>query len=127
MLFRSCQGSGFRQGPGQGQDGHGSGMGKLGRGEGGLAGIEETNFSTVSRQAKVHTQAGSIIAKQEFEDGQIKGEVSKEFTDAVISAEREVADNIANEKIPRPYQRANREYFKHLVSDVAKPAAETKK
>lgn len=117
----SCQGSGMGSGLGSGQ-GQG-GPGRLGQGEGGIAEVEETSFSTVQRKAKVNTQAGSIISRQEFEDGeQFKGEVSKEFTEAVISAQREVADNIANEKIPRPYQRSVSEYFKRTQEDVKKPA-----
>lgn len=115
-----CQGSGM--GHGRGGDGLGPGMGPLGQGEGGLAEYEQTRFNTVQRRARVNTQAGSVISRQEFEGGeQFKGEVSREFTEAVISAQREVADNIANERVPRPYQRSVSEYFKRSAEDVKKP------
>lgn len=113
----ACQGSGMGKSPGSNRPG--PGMGALGQGQGGIAAVEETKFNTVQRKAQVNTQAGSIISKQEFEDGeQFKGEVSKEFVEAAISAQREVADDIANEKIPRPYQRSVSEYFKRSAEDV---------
>jgi hypothetical protein len=120
-----CQGTGLSQ-FGQNQGAPGGGLGFQIGGAGGFRPQEETAFNTVKRQARVLTGSGSVIAKQEFEDGQIKGEVSKEFTDAVISAQREVADNIANEKIPRPYQRGISQYFNHLKDD-AKPTPKNEK
>jgi hypothetical protein len=90
-------------------------------GQGGFRPREETKFGTVKKQAKVQTGSGSVISKQEFEDGQVKGEVSKEFTEAAISAEREAAENVANERIPRPYQRGISKYFDHLHEDTSKP------
>ncbi|HOB75615.1 MAG TPA: hypothetical protein PKG54_13950 [Phycisphaerae bacterium] len=121
-LCTACQGSGMGNRPGGG--GYGSGMGALGQGEGGVVDYEQTRYNTVQRKAQVNTQAGSVISRQEFDGGmQFKGEVSKEFSEAVISAQREVADNIANEKIPRPYQRSLSEYFKRSAEDMKTPPA----
>jgi len=91
----------------------GSGMGqKPGQGEGNIAPEEETAFNTSIKKAKVYTEPGAIIS-QKFVDGeQYKGEVSQEFLDATIAAERDITDAIAREKIPRVYQGPVKEYFK---------------
>ncbi|GMV96121.1 MAG: hypothetical protein AMXMBFR83_04900 [Phycisphaerae bacterium] len=108
----ACGGSGLGQ---QGQAGDpnnmGGGMGNLGRGDGGLRPMEETQFGTVNRKAQVHTDRGAIISTQFINGEQIKGEVSKEFYDATLAPRMEAAENVEQEKTPRPYRKSITEYF----------------
>ncbi|MHC4444755.1 MAG: hypothetical protein ACYTF1_17605 [Planctomycetota bacterium] len=91
----------------------GPGMGlKPGQGEGNIAPEEETAINTKIQKAKVYTNRGRIISQQWVDGEQYKGEVSQEFLDANIAAERDVTDAIAREKIPRVYQTPVKEYFK---------------
>ena len=90
----------------------GTGMGpKPGQGQGGIAPEQETAFKTQMKKAKVYTNPGRIISQQWVDGEQYKGQVSQEFLDANIAAEREVTDAIAREKIPRVYHGPLKEYF----------------
>jgi chemotaxis protein histidine kinase CheA len=125
----SCGGSGMGQGMGQGgmagnPNAQGGGMGNLGRGQGGIAPNTPGAFGTVRRQAGVNTLPGAIIHTEFTEGEQFKGEVSKEFVETVISAQREVSDALAQEQIPRPYQRSVGEYFKRVRDSLPKDKVE---
>ncbi|HSW45257.1 MAG TPA: hypothetical protein VLM89_06770 [Phycisphaerae bacterium] len=108
----ACQGTGMGQGS-QGGPGLGrSGMGQNpGQGEGGVAPEQQTGFRTVAERTPVNTKRGSIISQQFVDGEQFKGEVSEEFREAAISAQREVTDAVAREQIPRQYQSSVKEYF----------------
>jgi hypothetical protein len=123
-------GNGDGQGPDQGQISQGQGgMGNLGRGQGGTAPKTETGGKTVAQKAKVNTLPGSIISTQFVTGEQIKGDVSADFVEAVISAQREVSDAMNREQIPRQYHKSVSKYFNHstdgLPADKVK-AAENK-
>ncbi len=123
------EGEGEGDGGGQGSGGHGGGMGGLGVGEGNIAPKTETGGRTTAQKAKVNTLPGSIISTQFVNGEQVKGEVSAEFVEAVISAQRDVADAIGREAIPRQYQKSVSKYFSQategLPADKVK-AAENK-
>lgn len=106
-----CQGG---QGMGQGRQGmgRGSGMGQNpGQGEGGVAPSQETAFNLRNERTPVKTGQGSIVSQQFVDGEQFKGEVSKEFREAAMSAQRQVTDAVAREEIPRQYQGSVKEYF----------------
>jgi hypothetical protein len=102
-------GQGQGQGPGQGQ-GRG-GMGAQGQGQGGIAPEEETKFAMKREKSPVNTLAGEIISTKYVRGEQFSGEVSEEFVEAVLSAERRVGDAIAREQIPRAYHNSIKDYF----------------
>lgn len=113
---QGCQGTGGMGNPQQ----PGNGMGKMGIGQGGLRQQQETNTKTVEKKAEVKTRAGAINSQQFIDGEQIKGEVTSEYREAMMAAERRVSDAIAKEAIPRPIQGPVSEYFKHSVEE-AKP------
>lgn len=96
----------------------GGGMGPRGRGRGGLAPEEQTNMAFKVERTKVKTQQGAIIGQFFVEGEQVKGEVSKSFTEIVTAAEREASDRINRDRIPRQYQSAIKEYFSHVRETV---------
>ncbi len=113
----ACNGSGCL-GPGGNPNARGSGMGKLGQGQGGAAPEEETAAKTVQRRTQVNTLPGRIISQQFVDGEQYKGEVSKEFREAAIAAQRDVTDAIAREQIPRSIQGPVSKYFTRTFGDV---------
>ena len=96
----ACQGSGFK-----------GGMGPLGQGQGGIAPEQKTDTKTVMRRSGVHTLPGRIISQRWVDGEQVKGEVTDDFVEAALSAEREVNDAVARERIPRTYHKAIKGYF----------------
>jgi len=92
--------------------GRGLGMGlNPGQGQGNVAPEEQTAFGLVQRRTPVKTGRGSIISQRFIDGEQFKGEVSSEFVEAALSAERDVTDAIARERIPRVYHTAVKKYF----------------
>jgi len=124
----ACQGTGMRNGqacslcqgtgmcPGEG--GRGPGMGRQGQGEGGVAPKQETDVKTVQKHSPVNTLAGSIIDQRFVNGEQYAGEVSDEFVNAVISAQRDITDATPLKPLPRVYQRARADYFRHAADDL---------
>jgi hypothetical protein len=88
-------------------------MGQLGQGQGGVAPEQATGFRTVTEKPKVNTLPGAIDSVRFVNGEQFSGEVSDEFVEAVISAQREVSDAIAREQIPRQYHAGIKAYFDH--------------
>ena len=101
----ACQGNGFSD------KGPKSGMGGLGQGQGNIAQEQETKTKTVMRRSKVHTLPGRIISQRWVDGEQVKGEVTDDFVEAALSAEREVNDAVARERIPRTYHKSIADYF----------------
>ena len=119
-----CQGGQCDSGQGKGQNQ--GGMGKLGRGKGGLAPEAPTDVGFKKERAKVHTGKGSIIGQFLIEGEQVKGEVSKEFVEVVTAAEREASDAVSRDRVPRQYQKAVKEYFSNVQRAVGgKPAPQS--
>ncbi len=108
-----CNGSGMGQGSGKGS-GSGSGQGDIGQGRGGLAQKEQTNIGFKIERGKVETTKGRIIGQFLVDGEQVKGEASEEFVELIAAAERDAIDTVDNDRIPRQYQKAVREYFKRL-------------
>jgi hypothetical protein len=102
-----------------GGNGIGPGMGRNpGQGQGGVAPEQQTAFRAVSKKTPVKTTRGSIIS-QRFVDGeQYKGEVSDDFVEAAISAERDATEAIARERIPRLYHSSVKKYFTRARGDL---------
>ena len=74
-------------------------MGNYGQGQGGLAPKQATAFKTQREKAKVNTLPGAIDSTRFVNGEQFKGEVTDEFVEAVISAQRDVTDAINREAI----------------------------
>jgi len=116
----ACRGTGMANGrpcagcQGSGAGKPGSGMGKLGAGRGGLAPEEKTQVGFKIERAKVHTGKGAIIGQFLVDGEQIKGDVATAFTEVISAAERDAADRISRDRVPRQYQRAVREYFSNV-------------
>jgi len=91
--------------------GNQGGMGPLGQGQGGIAPEQKTNTKTVMRRSGVHTLPGRIISQRWVDGEQVKGEVTDDFVEAALSAEREVNDAVARERIPRTYHKSIGDYF----------------
>jgi len=114
-----CQGTGM----GSGQ---GSGMGQnMGQGEGGVAPQQQTDFQLVQRKTPVHTTPGSINSQRFVSGEQYKGEVSQEFVEAAISAQRDATDAVTREQVPRMYHSSVRNYFTRTGGDLPANAADT--
>lgn len=139
QLARAGQGQGQGQGMGDGMgDGEGmgedeglgrggwigGGMGSLGIGQGGVAPKTETGGRTAAQKAKVNTLPGAIISTQFVNGEQIKGEATAQFVEAVISAQRDIADAIGREAIPRQYHKSVSKYFSQATEGL--PAEKVK-
>ncbi len=116
----SCNGSGMGQGSGsgggsgKGKGGNGGGQGSQGRGRGGLAQKQQTDIAFKIERGKVETTKGRIIGQFLVDGEQVKGEASEKFVELIAAAERDAIDTVDNDRIPRQYQKAVREYFKRL-------------
>lgn len=136
---RSCQGTGQQppghpcpqcQGTGQAGPRWGRGMAGPGRAS------EPSPPLVVERdpqQTPSPARQGEVIAQRFIEGDQLAGDVSAAFVDTVISAERDAAEAMAREAIPRQYHHAIRNYFartreglpgSHADPPVAPPAPE---
>ena len=115
----SCQGSGMAPGPNSGQGSSQTGMGQNpGQGQGNVAPEQKTDFRLNRQRTPVITAPGSII-HQKFIDGeQFKGELSSEFKEAMISADREATDAINREQIPRIYHSSVKNYFTRATKEM---------
>ncbi len=118
----ACGGSGCGMGNTPGRGGSGGGMGGLGRGQGGIAPVSETSFRTKRERTPVITGRGSLIGQSWVQGEQIKGEATAEYVGTAISAERDAAEAIHEEKIPRQYRKTVGTYFRRIAED-AKNAA----
>lgn len=118
MGCQACQGTGMKNGKpcgacqGSGlKSGNQGGMGPLGQGQSGIAPEQKTDTKTVMRRSGVHTLPGRIISQRWVDGEQVKGEVTDDFVEAALSAEREVNDAVARERIPRTYHKSIGDYF----------------
>lgn len=109
----ACNGTGMINGQPCGACmGSGRGMGpKPGQGRGGVAPEQQTAIRRVKKRTDVKTRQGSIISQRFIDGEQYKGEVSQAFVETAISAQRDAADAIARERIPRQYHKPLKEYF----------------
>ena len=120
----SCKGTGMVGGRPCGQCGRrGAGMGKLGRGRGGLAPEAETDVAFKTERAKVHTGKGAIIGQFLVDGEQVKGEVGSSLQEIVTAAEHDASDRINRNRIPRQYQKAVKAYFSNVQEKVKEDGA----
>jgi hypothetical protein len=89
----------------------GSGMGRKGQGRGGVAPEKATAFGTKREKSPVNTLPGEIISTSFVEGEQFSGEVSAEFVEAAISAQRAATDAIERGERPRIYHDTLQKYF----------------
>jgi hypothetical protein len=101
----------------------GGGMGKLGKGRGGLAPEEETDVAFKTERAKVHTGKGAIIGQFLVDGEQVKGDVSSSLEEIVTAAEHDASDRINRNRIPRQYQKAVKTYFSNVQQKVKNDGA----
>jgi hypothetical protein len=115
----ACNGTGKVGGKPCGKcQGKRGGMGKLGRGRGGLAPEEQTDIDFKVERAKVHTGRGAIIGQLRFDGEQVKGEVTSNLADVITAAERDATDRIDRDRVPRQYQKAVKAYFSNVQRSV---------
>jgi len=107
-----CSGSGC------GAGGVGPGMGSLGTGRGGIAPKAETVHRLTPRKTNVFTDKGSIIGQSWTEGEQIRGQALSEFVETAIATQRDVAEAIRKETLPRQYRSTTGNYFRRVVEDV---------
>lgn len=104
-----CAGKGpWRAGQSQKQS---AGMGGPGRGRGQVADIEPTDYQLAKTRAQTKTQAGPTIASWYVQGQQVKGESRKTFADVTRNAEQRAAEAIRDERIPKEYHQAIKQYF----------------
>lgn len=96
----------------------GPGMGDDGQGEGGIAPREPTAIRTVKERSAVHTLGGAIISQRFVEGEQYRGEVSDEYVEAVISAQRDTAEATLRKPLPRHLQHSRSQYFSSVLKDL---------
>ncbi len=111
-----CQGSGMAQGQ-QGGQGN-SGMGGLGRGQGGVAPEQATNFNLKKERTDVFSKAGHIIHQEFVEGEQFKGEASPELRGASLSANRYATETIESGDVPGVYQESISKYFQRNYQET---------
>lgn len=111
--LQRCQG-GLCRGESDSLEESESGMGRLGRGKGGLAPVEETDVQLRRRKAPVQTGPGSVIAQWLVEGQQLKGQSQLEYNEAANAASAAAAEAINQDRVPRQYQRAVKTYFDRL-------------
>lgn len=119
----ACNGTGMVNGQPcgkcQGRGRKGAGMSRgLGQGRGGLAPERRTAINFKTERTKVHTGKGAIVGQFLVEGEQVKGDVSKDFSEIVTAAERDASDRINRHRVPRQYQKTIKRYF----SDVRRLA-----
>ncbi len=96
----------------------GGGMGRLGRGRGGIAPEEQTAVSFKIQRGKVHTGEGAIIGQFLFDGEQVKGEVSSSIAEIVAAGEHDASDRINRNRIPRQYHKAVKAYFSNVQRSI---------
>ncbi len=123
-----CGGSGLGGGDRPGSaGGRGGGMGARGIGEGGIAPEEVTAFKTNKQRSPVKTGPGSLIGQTWVDGEQIKGQANSEYVETAISAERDVAEAINQEKMPRQYHKTVGKYFERISRDAQDAAGKADK
>ena len=96
------------------QCGSGGGMGRMGRGRGGQAKMEQTDVDFKTERGKVHTGKGAIVGQFLVDGEQVKGEAKTDLVEVVSAAEREASDRINRDRIPRQYHKAVKAYFSNI-------------
>jgi len=96
------------------QCGAGRGMGRMGRGRGGQAKMEQTDVDFKTERGKVHTGKGAIVGQFLVDGEQVKGEAKTNLVEVVSAAEREASDRINRDRIPRQYHKAVKAYFSNI-------------
>ena len=107
-------GQGQGPGPGQGQ-GFGQNMARQGRGAGGgFRPEDEAAYRLRRRKAKIKTGRGQIIGQTFIDGKQFAGDATSEFIEAVQAAQDDTADALADDRIPRKYHPAIRNYYRQI-------------
>jgi len=118
-LRRGQDGLGCGTCAGQGSCVGRGGMGrKPGQGRGGVAPEEATPTGFVKRKSPVKTGKGVILHSVFVNGIQLKGDVNPEYVEAVIAAEREAAEALSNDRLPRQYQTTVKKYFTKIQQDA---------
>ncbi len=131
-IYQAIQELGQNMGQGMGE---GCGWGNPGMGDGGGqgegignapgSGVTDSEFFDVNKTKSAKTKSqvqpgGPIVATWYFKDEQVKGEAHQDFGAVVEAAKSEAADAIAENHIPKKYEKAVKQYFGQL--EAQKPA-----
>ena len=126
----ACEGTGMCQGASCGScGGTGSGVGwGIGLGAGprrsGESFEQKEAFQTAQHRAPVPINRQGFIMQRFINGQQYRGEVTDEFVETALSAERDVTDAIARERIPRVYHGPVRNYFTRFRESLPEQAGE---
>jgi hypothetical protein len=108
-----------------------NGSGGPGRGNGPSPDAEAADYSTKKEKAEVKNMGGPNIGSRLVYGEQVKGTSTAQFGETVAAAEKEAAEAINNNDIPREYHDAVKTYFGRLQEKVKRdapaPAATDKK
>ena len=66
------------------------------------------------RKGKVKTGQGQIIGQTFIDGKQFTGAATREFIEAVRAAQDDTADALADDRIPRKYHPAIRNYYRQI-------------
>ncbi len=89
----------------------GSGSGGPGQGFGAVATAEDGETSTKKTISKSQTQDGPVVASWYFQGEQIKGQVTRSYSDVIQEAGVAASEAINDNTIPRKYDNAIKAYF----------------
>lgn len=121
-----CQGNFGRRWCPRSDEVGGQGLNK-GFGYGAKTGKKAAAFGYKSTKVKSKLRSGEIIGEMLVDGPMIKGDVSAEAREAVNAAQRDAADAIEREEVPRQYEKVLREYFERLAGLAgASPAGSVK-
>ena len=90
-------------------------MARQGRGAGGgFRPEDEAAYRLRRRKGKVKTGRGQIIGQTFIDGKQFAGDATSEFIEAVQAAQDDTADALADDRIPRKYHPAIRNYYRQI-------------
>jgi len=75
---------------------------------------EEFQTATKATRAQSETGSGPLVASWYFKDMQVKGEAQRDFVEVVQAGRASAAEAISENRIPRRYEQAVKEYFSQL-------------
>ena len=117
-----CDGIGGQSPFAEGQaNRHGSGSGGPGQGFGPRDSDAEGQTGTKTTRVTGQSDQGPVIAGWYFKDMQVKGEARRDFTEVIEAGRASAAEAISENRIPRRYEDAVKEYFGRLEQRGPQP------
>jgi hypothetical protein len=94
-------------------------------GQGGIAPEKEGDVKFKRERAKVNTERGKIIGQYLVDGSQIAGESKAKFVEAATADQRDAADAVDQDRIPRKHQDAVKKYHSLLIDGAESAAGDT--